>query len=202
MNLCEKILRRMSRKGGGAVFTRADFLDLGSTDAIGMGMMRLMRSGKIRRLGRGLYDKPRTHPTLGVLSPDAEAVARAVARRHGLRLQPSTAEAANRLHLSDQVPARMIYETDGSSKIVKIGKRTIEFQRRLPRRMATAGRMSGLVFGALQSLGKANVTPKRIAHLRELLKPADKRRLLKDLPLAPAGMHPHVRFIADGKADQ
>lgn len=202
MNLGEKILRRMSRKKEGAVFTRADFLDLASTDAVGMGLMRLTRSGKIRRLGRGLYDVPRTHPALGALSPTAEAIAQAVARRQGLRLQPSEAEAANMLHLSDQVPARVIYETDGASKVVKVGRRTIEFQRRLPRKMAAAGRMSGLVFGAMQALGKENVTSERIAHLRKLLKPADKRRLLKDLSLAPAWMHPYLRFIVDGKATE
>jgi len=202
VNLSEKILKRMRRKRGNAVFTRADFLDLGSTDAVGMGLMRLARSGKIRRLGRGLYDVPRTHPDLGALSPTAEAIAQAVARRQGLRLQPSEAEAANRLHLSDQVPARAIYETDGASKIIKVGRRTIEFQRRLPRKMAAAGRMSGLVFGALHAIGKENVTTERIVHLRELLKTSDKRRLMKDLPLAPAWMHPHLRFIADRKAGE
>jgi len=35
--------------------------------------------------------------------------------------------------------------------------------------------------------------------LQELLKPSDRRRLLKDLRLAPAWMHPHMRFIAGEK---
>jgi hypothetical protein len=56
--------------------------------------------------------------------------------------------------------------------------------------------MSSLVFAALRSLGKQNVSRARIAHLRSTLSRADRRQLLRDLPLAPAWMHPHLRFIA------
>jgi hypothetical protein len=56
--------------------------------------------------------------------------------------------------------------------------------------------MSSLVFAALRSLGKTNVSRARVAHLRKTLSAADRGQLLKDLPLAPAWMHPHLRFIA------
>ena len=66
--------------------------------------------------------------------------------------------------------------------------------------MAAAGRMSGLVFAALREIGKANITPERVSVLRKLLSRRDRRRLLKDLPLAPAWMHPHLRRIASEEA--
>ena len=56
--------------------------------------------------------------------------------------------------------------------------------------------MSNLVFAALRSVGKDNVNEARIAHLRETLSAKDRAALLKDLPLAPAWMHPYLRFIA------
>ena len=196
MTATEKISRRVDKMGPGAVFTRADFLDLATTDNVGMVLSRLQSAGKIRRIGRGLYELPRTHPVLGKLSPRPEAIAEAASRRTGNRLLPSGAQAANLLQLSEQVPARVVYQTDGASKVIKEGHRTIEFQHRSPRRMAAAGRMSGLVLAAVREIGKANMTPERVTALRKLLSRRDRRRLIEDLPLAPAWMHPHLRQIA------
>ena len=56
--------------------------------------------------------------------------------------------------------------------------------------------MQELVIAALRYIGKENVTSERIAHLGDLLSPRDRRRLLEDIPLAPAWMHPHFRTIA------
>jgi hypothetical protein len=195
MSLNDKILKRLKRAKPDWVFTRSDFLDLGSTDAIGMAMQRLVKLGKLRRVARGLYDIPRTHPMLGELSASSDAIAAAIARRDGIRLQTTEAAAANLLNLSEQVPARIVYHTDGKERTVKVGKRTIEFRKRSQRKMAV-GRAGGLVMAAFRSLGRQHVTPERLAHLRKLLKPADRRRLLQDLRFAPAWMHPHLRFIA------
>lgn len=196
MTAAQKIAKRVEKMGVGAVFTRADFLDLGTTDNVGVVLARLQRVGKIRRVGRGLYESPRRHPVLGQLSPQAEAIVKATSRRNGSRLLPSGAQAANLLQLTEQVPARMVYQTDGESRIVQYGRLTVEFQHCSPRRMAAAGRMSGLVFAALREIGKANITAHRVTHLRKLLSRRDRRRLLTDLPLAPAWMHPHLRRIA------
>jgi hypothetical protein len=65
--------------------------------------------------------------------------------------------------------------------------------------MAAAGRAGGLVTAALRSLRRQHVMPEHLAHLRELLNPSDRRRLLKDLRFAPAWIHPHIRFIAGEK---
>ena len=194
--LTEKILHRLSHWAADRVFSRGDLLDLGSTDAIGMALMRLERRGKIRRVGRGFYDRPRTHPQIGPLSPSGEELARAMARKEGSRLGTSGAEAANLLRLSEQVPAKAVYLTDGRSRTIPLGKGTIRFRGRSPRTMARAGRMSGLVFTALRELGKKHVTRPQVQHLRKLLRKEDRRRLLKDIRYSPAWMHPHIRLIA------
>jgi hypothetical protein len=181
----------------GWVFTPFDFLDLGSPHSVGMTLTRLVRAGQLRRLARGLYDVPRTHPRLGELLPTADDIAQALARRDGATVQPAGAMAANLLSLSEQVPARAMYLTDGPSRIVKVGSVTVQFLKRSPRQVRSTSPMSSLVFAALRSLGKANVTRARVAHLRTTLSSADRRRLLRDLPFAPAWMHPHLRFIAE-----
>jgi hypothetical protein len=190
------VIRRIERAEPGWVFTPFDLLDLGSPYAVGLALTRLLREGRIRRLARGLYDVPRTHERLGALAPAPGAIAHALARRDGATVQPSEAMAANLLRLSEQVPARAIYETDGPSHTVRIGRLTVELKKRAPRKVRSAAPTSSLVFAALRGLGKSNVNQERIQHLRETLSPADRRKLLQDLPLAPAWMHPHLRFIA------
>ncbi len=173
-----------------------DFLALGSRQAVDLVLHRLSKKGIIRRLARGVYDFPKQHPVLGPLSPSAETIAQALAGRDHSRLQPAGAYAANVLGLSEQVPAKVVFLTDGASRTIRIGTMTIQLRRTTPRNMAAAGRLSGLVIQAFRELGKDNVTRARIEHLKRTL-PADRRReLLADLKLAPAWMHPILRDLA------
>lgn len=189
-------IAKATKANAARVHTPFDFLDLGSPHSVGMALTRLVRSGALRRLARGLYDVPRRHPLLGELQPTADEIAQALSRRDGALVQPAQAMAANLLNLSEQVPARAVYETDGPSRTVKVGPLTVQLRHRPPRQVRSASPMSNLVFAAMRSVGKANVNEARVAHLRETLSAKDRAALLKDLPLAPAWMHPHLRFIA------
>ena len=195
-----RILARIHGRGRGSVFVPGDFLDLGSREAVDLALHRLARKKTIRRLARGVYDFPKEHPVLGLLSPSAEDVAKALAGRDRTRLQPAGAYAANALGLSEQVPAKVVFLTDGPSRTVKIGPTTIQLRRTTPKNMAAAGRLSGLLIQALRELGQEHVTPARREHLKRSL-PAEKRQeLVKDLPLAPAWMHPIFRELAREEA--
>jgi hypothetical protein len=192
-----KVISRIRGKGRGSVHVPGDFLDLGSREAIDIALHRLVKAGTVRRLARGVYDFPAQHPVLGLLSPSADAIAQALAGRDHTRLQPAGAYAANALGLSEQVPAKAVFLTDGPSRTVKIGPMTIQLRRTTPRNMAAAGRLSGMVIQAFRELGKEHVNPARIKQLRRTL-PADRRReLVKDLKLAPAWMHPIFRALAE-----
>src|SRR3984957_14821169 len=191
------ILARIHGWGRCAVFVPGGLLAPGSSEADDLSLARLARKGTIRRLARGVYDFPKEHPVLGLLSPSADAVARALAGRDRTRLQPAGAYAANILGLSEQVPAKAVFLTDGPSRTVKIGPTTIQLRRTTPRNMATAGRLSGLLIQALRELGKEHVTPERRKHLKGTL-PADKGgELTKDVKLAPAWMHALFRELAE-----
>lgn len=73
------------------MFVPADFLGLGSREAVDVVLHRLVRKGTIRRLARGVYDFPEEHPKLGPLQPSADKVAKALAGRDYTRLQPAGA---------------------------------------------------------------------------------------------------------------
>lgn len=191
-----RLLARVQSHAPGWVFTPADFVDLGSRTAVATALKRHKADGVIRLLGRGLYDVPREHPVLGLLWPPIEAVEKALERKDGLRLQPSGAYAANLLGLSEQVPAKVVFLTDGATRTVKVGPTQITLKRTTPRNMAAAGRLSGLLIQAFRSLGAAHITPERIERLRKNLPAAQRAGLLKDLALAPEWMHVHFLELA------
>src|SRR6266852_8218540 len=130
-DLTLKVLKRA--KAAGSALTPKAFDDLGNRAAVDQALSRLTKAGKIRRISRGVYDIPNTHPTLGPLPPDPDAVARAIATQAGYRLQPTPARAANVLGLSSQVPAQIVYLIDGSSRKITVGNQIIHFQARRPK---------------------------------------------------------------------
>lgn len=181
-----KVLSRIYGKKRGWVFTPVHFLDLGSRTAIDQVLGRLAKSGTIRRLARGLYDYPKNHPDFGNLPPNYERIAQALAGRDNLKIQPSGAYAANLLGLTEQVPAKIVFLTDGPSRKVQIGKRKIVLKRTTPKNMATAEKISGLVIQALRYLKRDYVDSTIIKKLKNRLTEKDKKQLMNDIRYAPA----------------
>jgi hypothetical protein len=180
-----KIVSRIYGKKRGWVFTPNHFLDLGSRNAIAQSLVRLAQSGTVRRLARGLYDYPKNHPDFGTLPPDYDCVAKALAGRDNLKIQPSGAYAANLLGLTEQVPAKIVFLTDGPHRTVQIGKRKIVLKRTTPKSMASAGKISGLVLQALRYLGKNHVDSTVIEKLKSRFSEKDKNQLVNDIRYAP-----------------
>ncbi len=193
------MLRRMRAVKSGCIFTPAQFLDLGTRAGIDQALSRLSRAGKIRRAGRGLYDIPRTHPWIGTLSPALAGMTTALAARTGLELRPTGAEAANMLGLSEQVPGKTVFLTSGRSRKLMLGDQPIELRKRSSRFMAMSARPMGLIVSAMQSIGKTHLTTERLTELRGKLSDKDQRIILDELPLAPAWMHPFLRYLATGR---
>jgi hypothetical protein len=177
----DQIVARIERLGEGKAFSAKDFLDIASRGTIDMALGSLARSGTIRRIRRGLYDMPRVNPRLGgKLSPDIDEAAQAIARRQRWKIVPEGAWAANLLGLSTQVPAKIIYLTDGPNNEVLIGRRSIHFKHARPKAMAGLEGKFALVVQALRHLGKDGIGPREIEKLRTALSSAEKRRLVKD----------------------
>ncbi len=192
------IINRIYGHGRGWCFTPSDFLSVGSHGAVRIALLRLKRKKIIRQLGTGLYDYPRTHPELGMLSPDPEAVAKALAREQNIRIQPSGAYAANLLGLSEQVPARIVFLTDGAPRKIRVGNQEIALRRTTPHNMTTAGRISGTIIQALRFIGKDRITPAHKQSLMRRLTAADKRQLLKDRLYAPGWMRSLLEEVSEG----
>lgn len=193
----QQIFNAITNLGHGAVFVPTDFLSFGSRQTVDIVLHRLVRKGTIRRLARGIYDFPKEHFKLGKLQPTPEKIAEALVGRDGTRIQPTGAYAANILGLSEQVPAKVVFLTDGSSRTVKIGMTTIQLRQTTPKNMAMAGRLSGLLVQALRELGKENVTPERLEHLKRTIPLDERKELLKDIRFAPEWMHSIFRELTE-----
>ena len=104
--------------------------------------------------------------------------------------------------MSEQVPAKLVFLTEGESRTLKIGPMTIQLRRTTPRNMATAGRLSGLIIQAFRSLGKDHVTQAWIDKLKVNIPLKERKELLKDLALAPAWMHPIFHELAESQTQK
>lgn len=193
----DQILARIHGRGRGGIHVPADFLDLGSRAAVDQALARLAKTGRIRRITRGVSDFPKRQPKLGMLSPSLALVAAAIARSTGSQLQISGAQAANRLGLSSQVPVRSVYLTDGPTRTIQVGSRAIDFRHTAPRTLTGAGTAAGLVIQALRHLGRGGGTPDVVAKIRSTLQEDDRKVVAKHVSGAPAWMRPLLLQIAD-----
>lgn len=148
-DLRSKLLARVASQPD-EVWTPADFADLGGRAAIDKTLQRLAAAGELRRIDRGLYDRPRKNSLTGQPTvPDYRAVIRAVTRRDQARAVVDGMTAANDLGLTTAVPARIEVLVDARLKPIKLGKQEIHFKFAAPSRLYWADRPAMRVVQAL-----------------------------------------------------
>lgn len=147
------ILNRIDARAPTAVWTPADFLDLGGRDVVDKTLQRLVAADRLRRIDRGLYDKPgRNSLTQQNTPPDPRAVIDAIARRDQIRVLVDGMTAANDLGLTNAVPARIVVHTDARLKTIQLGQLTISFRLTAASKLFWAGRPAMRIVQALHWL--------------------------------------------------
>lgn len=136
--------------GPGHVWVPSDFAHLGNRDVVDKTLQRMVLAGQLRRIDRGLYDKPTLNRlTMRPTTPDYRAVVDAIARRDRLRMLVDGMTAANDLGLTDAVPARVTIHTDARRRAIKLDNLNIQFKQTAPSRLYWAGRPAMRVVQAL-----------------------------------------------------
>ena len=177
------------------MFSLGHFDGLGNAAAIRKALSRLVKAGTIRRIRRGLYDLPRQHPIDGQTAPDIMATVRALMDGSHAQWQFTGAHAANALGLSDQVPAKIVIQTDGVPRRVSLGKLTLMFRRVAPRNLFGAGRQAGLVIQAIRHLRNDPDISRHIARLKKQLDAKTKADLKSLMPKISVWMRPLLQQI-------
>ena len=197
--VADRIMERVSEQKTGWVCTQRDFLDIGSRAAVDQAMSRLLKAGHLRRVGRGLYDVPKFNKLLKRNSPsDFYSAIDAIARQNGARIMRSGSVHANLLGLTNLVPAKAIYDTDGYSRTVTIDGMTVQFRHAPPSVMRWAGKPGAPVVQALRWLGPyAGTDPEVIPILRRRLPDHVKLDLSQNSHYLPTWAQSIVRKVTE-----
>ena len=174
-----QILDRISKAAFGDVFLVSDFRDIAPESAVKMALSRFADENIIRRVRRGVYDKPEYSELLHeYAAPHLDRVAQAVARNFGWMIVPYGDAALHMLGLSPQVPAKWVFASDGPYKIYKCGTAEIQFKHVANKDINGLSFTSALVVQALKCLGKNSVGNPIISYLASSLTDEQKQMLL------------------------
>ena len=195
----QEIRARILAAEDGAVFVAPDFADIADTATIRQGLKRLYQSGIIRRIIRGIYEKPKYSKLLDeYVAADPDAVAKAMARSYHWTIAPCGNTALNLLGLSTQVTAVWSYISDGPYKTYEWNSTKLEFKHRTNKEITGLSYMTSLVIQALKTLGRTNVTPEIIQTLSEKLSEAEKQACLKEATESTDWVYDTIRKMCGG----
>jgi hypothetical protein len=193
----QRIVSRIYGHGRGWAFSQADFNDLGTRTTVDSCLHRLMNETTIRRVIRGIYDYPRYSDLLQqTVAPDIDQAAQALARKFAWRIQPDGATAQNLLGLSTQVPARVVYLSDGPNRSYAVGKTRLDFEHTALKEAVFKLPESRLVVQALKAYGERRITPKLIAQIRGKFDAALRKKILHDTKTATGWVYAAIQDIA------
>ena len=208
-DVADRVRSRIETADPATVWTPIDFLDVGTRDAVDKSLQRLARAGVLRRIDRGLYDRPASSAlTRAPRAPDYREVLDALARRDQARMLIDGLTAANDLGLTTAVPARVVVHTDMRRRSIPLGNLTIEFKLTAPSKLYWAGRPAMRVVQALHWLKDilASDTGTILSPLAVILEDpvrgvAIREDLRVGLRTLPAWMQNVVRRMLDGAVD-
>jgi hypothetical protein len=196
----DKIVAQIAALPKGELLLPADFQELGSSEAVRLSLFRLEKKDFIVRVAQGIYVRPKESSLIGKLTPSAEEVAEAIAKRDRIRTVPTGSYALNALGLSTQVPMNIVLLTDGSPREIKVGKRTIKFKKITPKNLLAKGRISRLAIQALKEIGNGKITAEEEQKILGLLRKEEVNNLKHDITLAPVWIQKIMKkALTDGK---
>lgn len=184
----DKVYNKVRKCGRGVLFSSSDFTNYGEPKSVLKVLERMVVLGKIIRVARGIYCYPKIDKVLGlgVIYPTYDEIAQYIAKRDKARIVPTGSYALNVLGLSTQVPANVVYLTDGSPRSITLSSgRGIKFVKTAPRNLAFKNKLAMLITFALKEIGEENLTEDHKKHISKLLKNEDKLSIQRDYVLMP-----------------
>lgn len=166
MSVAQEILNRVKHMPKGRLFVGAVFAQVGSRASINKALSRLVQSGTLERVARGVYMRPKTSKYTGrVVRPSPLAVMEVITRANGETIQIHGAEAVRRLGLSTQMQVLPTFYTSGSTREIKVGNAVVRLQHVSKDRLQHAGTKVGVALTALHYIGKEGVSAKVVSKI-------------------------------------
>lgn len=194
-----QITNRIEKADIGSVFVSADFADIADTETVRKNLNRLVQTGMLRRIIRGVYEKPKYSQLLcEYVAVDPDKVAKALARNYHWTIAPCGNTALNLLGLSTQVTAVWSYISDGPYKTYEWNSTKIEFKHRTNKEISGLSYMTILLVQALKTIGQGNVTEEMIESLSRKLSDSEKNDALIEATESTDWVYNTIRKIAGG----
>ena len=198
----KEIQNRIGAAPDGTIFIVSDFSDVADSETIRRNLNRLVQAGTLRRILKGVFEKPKFSKLLGeYVAADPDAVAKALARCYHWTIAPCGDTALNMLGLSTQVTAVWSYISDGPYKTYEWDKTKIEFKHRTNKEVTGLSSMTILVIQALKTLGKEHVDEKTIRVLSHRLNEDEKTALLAEGAEATDWIYTVIKEICKGERE-
>lgn len=179
------LYKTIQKKTQGTIIFRQDFPGY-HTEYVGAVLSEMVETGALIRLAQGIYYKP-VITELGVSYPFADTITAAICKRDHAKFLPSGAAAANKLGLSEQVPTRHIYLTNGTARELKLGNQTIVLKHVSPSHFAFKDKVLPILLQAMKWIGAENITNIHVAQIGNIINSSEhKKNLHHDLVLFPA----------------
>ena len=173
----------------GTLFFPDTFTTSGSSDAVRSALVRLCENNVLIRVAQGIYYYPKidTKWGSGLIPPSIEEIAKGIAKRDKVRIAPTGSYAMYQLGLSTQIPANVVFITDGSPRRVTIGKgKGILFKHTSEMRtFAYLSPLMALVVTAMREIGEDNLTDEQMAIIKTHLEKVGEEDFKHDIQLAP-----------------
>ncbi len=179
-SVMEQISKRIAGLPARSAFVASDFTDIADYQNAKKCLLRLEGEKRVRRVLRGVYDKPYFSSILNEFSaPDLEEIARAIARNYSWQIAPTGVTSLNLLGLSTQVVSAYEYYSSGQYKNYEVGKMEIRFLHRSSKELLNLSYESALVVSAIKELGP-EIDEDHIAKIKSRLSDKSKARLLEE----------------------
>lgn len=188
INQIENKIKNFKR---GKIFFLDDFAGLGTSESIKKSLQRLTNSGLLVRLANGIYWYPKKEKELYGIKisgkPTLDEIAKAIAKRDKARIIPTGLHALNLLNLSTQVPANIVYLTDGTARKISIGEgKGILFKHTSEvKRLTYKSEYLMLIVSALREIGEGNITDAQFNIIKEHFSKVTKKEFETDIKLIP-----------------
>lgn len=193
-----KIETKVFKSSLGEIFFAEDFYQYGSPGNIRLTLFRLENEGVLERLAQGIYLKPKRDPLLGTIYPGIEEIAKQIAQRDMARIAPTGVFALYLLGLTTQIPLKTVYLTDGSQREIKIGNRTIQLKKTVPRSFAIKDELLHLIVQAFKEIGEKKVTDEFLKMIQPPISQLNEQVLQTQLKYAPVWIQKTIKNLYKG----
>lgn len=154
-------------KGVGKIHFLSDFTDY-DPESVRQAFVRLVKDEVVIRLSPGIFLFP-LKTRFGVAYPSDYEIAKEIARRDSASVLPAGMTAANMVGLSEQVPMKSMFITDGAARTVNVNGRTIIFKRGVPKNFAYKSKTMPLIVAGMKAMGKDDITEDSLESVRRML---------------------------------